>query len=188
MIHSRYDRLAVAESNAILKLGAENADVIIELISALVESENENLVTKSHLTLELDHTKTELKNDIRAVRDELQSSKTELKNDIKGVREELQSVKAELKSDVKEVREELNGVKAELKNDIKEVRVEIKEVRLEIKEVREEIKEVKKELKSDMSELSKKFTWILGLLFTLVALVIGSQLAIYQVLLNIANK
>jgi phage host-nuclease inhibitor protein Gam len=62
--------------------------------------------------------RSELKDDIAAVRTELAATRTELKADIAVVRTELAGTRTELKADIAVVRTELAATRTELKADI----------------------------------------------------------------------
>jgi septal ring factor EnvC (AmiA/AmiB activator) len=62
--------------------------------------------------------RSELKDDIAAVRTDLAATRTELKADIAAVRTELAATRTELKADIAVVRTELAATRTELKADI----------------------------------------------------------------------
>jgi septal ring factor EnvC (AmiA/AmiB activator) len=62
--------------------------------------------------------RSELKDDIAAVRTDLAATRTELKADIAAVRTELAATRTELKADIAVVRTELAATRTELKADV----------------------------------------------------------------------
>lgn len=69
--------------------------------------------------------------------------RSEFREDIRGVREDIKDVRGEVRESIKNVREEIKSVRGEVRESIKSVRDEIKDLREEIRDVRGELKELR---------------------------------------------
>ena len=92
----------------------EQAELIIETITAIKQYDISHLATKEDLYV----TKAELKQDIAEVKQEITEVKAELKQDIAEVKQEITEVKAELKQEIADVRHEVAELRGEMKSAI----------------------------------------------------------------------